>query len=69
MKMNSCGLEIEENHYVLVNQFHGNFRSKTPSCRKIKYVFRDVIRCFNASGGLKGLRWKSVPQNIIWMDL
>ena len=35
-----CGLKIEENCYVLVNQFHGNSRSKTP--RKIKSVFRDV---------------------------
>ena len=27
---------------VLVNQFHGNFCSKTPSCGKIKSDFRDV---------------------------
>ena len=43
--MTSCGLKIEENYYELVNmvnQFYGNFRSKTPSCRKIKYVCRDV---------------------------
>ena len=40
---------------VLVNQFHGNFRSKTLSFRKIKYVFSDVKWCFNASWGLKGL--------------
>ena len=40
--MTSCGLKIEENYYELVNQFYVNFRSKTPSCRKIKYVCRDV---------------------------
>ena len=40
--MTSCGLKIEENYYELVNQFHENFRSKTSSCREIKYVFRDV---------------------------
>ena len=34
--------KITENCHVLVNQFNGNFRSKTPSCRKIKYVSRDV---------------------------
>ena len=28
---------------------------KSPSCRKIKSVFRDVKWCFNASRGLKGL--------------
>ena len=50
-----CGLKIKENYHVLVNQFHGNFRSKSLSCRKIKYVFRDVKWCFNASWGLKGL--------------
>ena len=49
-----CGLRITENCYVLVNQFHGNFRSKTLSCREIKSVFRDVKWCFNASWGLKG---------------
>ena len=40
-----CGLKIKENYHVLVNQLHGNFRSKTLSCRKIKYVFRDVKWC------------------------
>ena len=40
--MTSCGLKIEENYYELVNQFYGIFCSKTPSCKKIKYVFRDV---------------------------
>ena len=40
---------------VLVNQFHGNFHSKTICCRKIKFVFRDVKWCFIASWGLKGL--------------
>ena len=49
-----CGLKIKENSYVLVNQFHGNFRFKTLSCRQIKSVFRDVKWCFNAAGGLKG---------------
>ena len=37
-----CGLEINENYHVLVNQFHGNFRSKTLSYRKIRCVFGDV---------------------------
>ena len=50
-----CGLKIIENYHVLVNQFHGNFRSKTLSCGKIKSVFRDVKWCFNASWGLKVL--------------
>ena len=54
--MTWCGLQIKENHHILVNQFHGNFRSKTLSCRKIKYIFRDVKWCFNASWGLKGLK-------------
>ena len=44
-----------ENYHVLVKPFHGNFRSKTLACRKIKSVFRDVKWCFNASWGLKGL--------------
>ena len=47
--------KIKENCHVLVNQFHGNFRSKTLGCRGIKSVFRDVKWCFNASWGLKGL--------------
>ena len=51
----------KENCHVLVNQFHGNFRSKTPICLKIMWVFRDVKWCNNASWGLKGLIWfKSV---------
>ena len=54
-----CGLKIKENCYVLVNHFHGNFHSKTPSCRKIKSVFRDLRRCFNASWGLKRLKKKT----------
>ena len=49
------GEKIKENYHVLVNQFHGNFNSKTLACRKIKSVFRDVKWCFNASWGLKGL--------------
>ena len=48
--------EVGENYHVLVNQFHENFHSKTPSCRKIRSVFKDVRRCFNASWGLKGLK-------------
>ena len=40
---------------MLLNQFHGNFRSKTLGFGKIKSVFRDVKWCFNASWGLKGL--------------
>ena len=55
MNMIWCGLKIKENYHVLSNQFHGNFRSKTLSCRKIKSVFRDVKWCFNASWGPKGL--------------
>ena len=55
MKMTWCGLKIEENCHVLVNQFHGNYHYKTPSCWKIRSVFRDVKWCFNASWGLKGL--------------
>ena len=47
--------KLKENCHALVNQFHGNFRSKTLCCRKIKSVFRDVKWCFNASWGLKGL--------------
>ena len=50
------GEKNKENYYVLVNQFHGNFHSKTFSCRKIKCVFRDVKWCFKASWELKGLR-------------
>ena len=44
-----CGLKKKENYHVLVNQFLGNFRSKTPSCRKIRSVFRDLKLCFNPS--------------------
>ena len=53
--MTWCGLKIKENYHILVNKFHGNFRSKTLSFKKIKSVFRDVKWCFNASWGLKGL--------------
>ena len=35
-------MKIKENSHVMVNQFQGNFYSITPSCRKIKSVFRDV---------------------------
>ena len=44
---------------LLVSQSHGNFHSKTPSCEKIKAVFRDVKWCFNASWGLKGLECRN----------
>ena len=37
-------------YYVMVNQIHGNFRSKTLRCRKMKSVFRDVMH----REGLKG---------------
>ena len=37
-----CGLKVEKNYHLLVDQFHGYFRSKTLSCRKISSVFRDV---------------------------
>ena len=53
--MTWSGWKSKENYHVLVNQFHGNFCSKTLCCRKIKYVFRDVKWSFNASWGLKGL--------------
>ena len=56
MKMTWCGLKINENCHVLVNQLHGNFHSQTLCCWKIKSVFSDVKWCFNASWGLKGLR-------------
>ena len=59
MKMMWRGLKIKENCHVSVNQFHGDFRSKTLSFREIKSVFRDVKWCFNASWGLKGLRVKA----------
>ena len=55
MKMIWCGLKIKEICYVMVNQFHENFRSKTLGCWKIKSIFRDVKWRINASWGLKGL--------------
>ena len=55
MKMIRCGLGIKKYHVLLVNHFHGNFRSKTFGCQKIKSVVSDVKWCFNASWGLKGL--------------
>ena len=48
------GWKIKENCHVLVNQFRGNFCSKTLSCRQINCVFRDVKWCSHASWGLKG---------------
>ena len=38
----------------IVNQFHGNFHSKTSSCSKIKPVCRDVKYASVHCGGLKG---------------
>ena len=55
MKMIWCGLKIKETYHVLANQFHGIFHSKTLVFWKIRYVFRNVKWCFNASWGLKGL--------------
>ena len=40
--MIGCGFKIKENCHALVNQFHGNFRSKNIGFRKIESVFRDV---------------------------
>ena len=75
--MTWCSLKITENYHVLVNQFQGNSRSKTLSCRKIKYIFRDVKWCFNASWGLKGLktRWTYIIAvlltcyNVTWSSI
>ena len=55
MKMIWREWKIEENCHVLVEEFHGNFHSKTLGCKKIKSVFRDVKWCLNTSWGLKGL--------------
>ena len=65
-KMTWCGLKIKDNYHVSVSQFHGNFRSKTLSCRKIKYVFRDVKWCFNALWSLKGLKEVSNQITYLW---
>ena len=46
-----CGLKIKENYHVLVNQFHGIFRSKSVGCRKIRSVFSDALM---HREGLKG---------------
>ena len=54
-KMTWSGLKIQEKYHVSLNQFYGNFRSKTLGCRKIKSVFGDVKWCCNASWGPKGL--------------
>ena len=51
------------NCHLLINQFYGHFRSEALSCRKIKSVFRDVKRCFNASWGLKGLNIHFILNN------
>ena len=42
MKMIWSRWKIKENYHVLVNQFHENSHSKTPSCREIKSFCRDV---------------------------
>ena len=79
-KMIQCGLKINENYHVLVNQFHGNIHSKTLGSRKTKSVFRDVKLCFNASWGLKGLMavqlfrpWPNIKpvlaQRLVFADL
>ena len=49
------GWKIKENCTVLVSHFRGNFHCKALSCRKIRSVSREMIWCFNASWGLKGL--------------
>ena len=66
MKMIWSGWKIKENCHVLVNQFHGNFHSKTVSCRKMKSVFMDVKWCFNASWGLKGLILSMPDAVLLW---
>ena len=55
MKMIWSGWESKGNCHVLVNQSHWNIPSRSPSCRQITSIFRDVKWCFNASWGLKGL--------------
>ena len=45
-----------------MNQFHGDFHSKTLICGKIKYVHRDLKWYFNASWGLKGLKVELLMQ-------
>ena len=52
----TCGEQKdEENCHIFEKQFKGIIHSKTPSCRKIKSVFRDVKWCLNAPWGPKGL--------------
>ena len=69
MKMIWSEWKSSKNCHVLVKQFHENIHSKTPSCRKIKSVFRDVKWCFNASWGLKGLSG-CLPQYFLmkWLE-
>ena len=67
MKMICCGSKIKENCHVLVNQFHENIHSKSPSYRKIKSVFRDLKWSFNASWGLKVLRHTDVLSGLLVM--
>ena len=49
-----CGLKIKEHYYVLVNQFHGNFHSKTLGYKKIRSVFKDIKYALMHHEGLKG---------------
>ena len=57
------GGKVKKNCHVLVNQFHSNIHYKTLSCRKINFVFGDVIWCFNGSWGLNPLTAKSFNPN------
>ena len=66
MKMIWCGLKIKKKYHVLVNQFQGIFCSKSLGCREIKYIFRDVKWCFNASWGLKGLSFSGGGRWMSW---
>ena len=49
------GWKLKEKCHILVSHLHGYFHSKTPIFRKIRSVFTNVKRWFNASWGLKGL--------------
>ena len=55
------GEKIKENYHVLVNQFHGNFYSKTLGCREIKSVFSDAKWCLMHREGLNG--WGLADKN------
>ena len=49
-----CGLKIEENCHVLLSQFHGNFRSKTPSFSKLSHFSEMRNDASTHREGLKG---------------